>query len=119
MHASVLRYFVEVARCGSVRRASEKLYVAASAVNRQILKLEDELGTELFDRIPNGMRLNAAGERLLRHVQTTLHDFQVTRSELDALKGDRTGHVKVASMDSLFVDVLPSAIESFRSSFRR
>ena len=113
-HASVLRYFVEVARCGSVRRASEKLYVAASAVNRQILKLEDELGTELFDRIPNGMRLNAAGERLLRHVQTTLHDF-VTRSELDALKGDRTGHVKVASMDSLFVDLLPSAIEEHRA----
>lgn len=117
MHASVLKYFVEVARCGSVRKASEKLYVAASAVNRQILKLEDELGSELFDRLPNGMRLNAAGERLLRHVQTTLHDFQVTRSELDALKGDRTGHVKVASMDSLFVDVLPSAIEEFSQFF--
>ena len=34
--------------------------------NRQILKLEDELGTELFDRLRSGMRLNAAGERLLR-----------------------------------------------------
>ena len=55
MHASVLKYFVEVARCGSVRKASENLYVAASAVNRQILKLEDELGGELFDRMPNGM----------------------------------------------------------------
>jgi DNA-binding transcriptional LysR family regulator len=117
MHASVLRYFVEVARCGSVRKASENLYVAASAVNRQILKLEDELGAELFDRIPNGMRLNAAGERLLRHVQTTLHDFQTTRSEIDALKGERTGHVKVASMDSLFVDFLPSAIEEFSQLF--
>jgi DNA-binding transcriptional LysR family regulator len=117
MHASVLKYFVEVARCGSVRKASENLYVAASAVNRQILKLEDELGAELFDRIPNGMRLNAAGERLLRHVQTTLHDFQTTRSEIDALKGERTGHVKLASMDSLFVDFLPSAIEEFSQLF--
>lgn len=113
MHASVLKYFVEVARCGSVRKASENLYVAASAVNRQILKLEDELGAELFDRMPTGMRLNAAGERLLKHVQSTLHDFQVMRGELDALKGERTGHVKVASMDSLFVDFLPSTIEEF------
>lgn len=113
MHASVLKYFVEVARCGSVRKASENLYVAASAVNRQILKIEDELGGELFDRMPNGMRLNAAGERLLRHVQSTLHDFQVMRSELDALKGERTGHVKLASMDSLFVDFLPASIEDF------
>ncbi|HEY4067524.1 MAG TPA: LysR family transcriptional regulator [Burkholderiaceae bacterium] len=113
MHASVLKYFVEVARCGSVRKASENLYVAASAINRQIIKLEDELGGELFDRMPSGMRLNPAGERLLRHIQTTLHDFQVMRTELDALKGERTGHVKVASMDSLFVDFLPSAIEEF------
>jgi len=117
MHASVLKYFVEVARCGSVRRASENLYVAASAVNRQILKLEDELGGELFDRMPNGMRLNAAGERLLRHVQSTLHDFQVMRSELDALKGERTGHVKLASMDSFFVDFLPGAIEEFSEAY--
>ena len=113
MHASVLKYFVEVARSGSVRKASENLYVAASAINRQILKLEDELGGELFDRMPSGMRLNPAGERLLRHVQTTLHDFQVLRTELDALKGERTGHIKVASMDSLFLDFLPSAIEEF------
>src|SRR6218665_2417048 len=111
MHASVLKYFVEVARCGSVRKASENLYVAASAVNRQILKIEDELGGELFDRMPNGMRLNAAGERLLRHVESTLHYFQVIGGELDSLNGVRTGHVKLASIESLFVDFLPASIE--------
>ena len=117
MHASVLKYFTEVVRSGSVRKASENLYVAASAINRQILKLEDELGGELFDRMPSGMRLNPAGERLLRHVQTTLHDFQVLRTELDALKGERTGHIKVASMDSLFLDFLPSAIQEFSETY--
>jgi len=113
VHASVLKYFVEVARCGSVRKASEALFVAASAVNRQILNLEEELGVELFDRLPGGMRLNPAGERLLRHVQSTLHDFQVMRTEIDALKGERTGHVKVTSMDSLFIDFLPALVEEF------
>ncbi|MDP9902837.1 LysR family transcriptional regulator [Variovorax ginsengisoli] len=117
MHASVLKYFVEVARAGSVRKASEKLFVAASAVNRQILKLEAELGVELFDRLPNGMRLNPAGERMLKHVQKTLHEFQVMRGELDALKGERTGHVKLASMDSFFVDFLPAAVEEFLQVF--
>jgi DNA-binding transcriptional LysR family regulator len=117
MHATVLKYFVEVARSGSVRKASEKLFVAASAVNRQILNLEEELGIELFDRLPNGLRLNPAGERLLRHAQETLHDFEVVRTELDALKGERTGHVKVVSMDSLFLDVLPSVVEDFSRAF--
>jgi len=117
MHASVLKYFIEVARCGSVRKASERLYVAASAVNRQIHKLEDELGVELFDRLPNGLKLNPAGERLLKHAQETLHQFQVTRTEIDALKGERTGHIKVAAMDSFFEELLPAAVEEFLQIF--
>ena len=117
MHASVLKYFVEVAQCGSVRKASERLFVAASAVNRQILKLEDELGVELFDRLPGGLRLNPAGERLLRHVRETLHGYQVLRTDLDALKGERTGHIKLAAMDSFFDDVLPQAVDEFLQIF--
>jgi DNA-binding transcriptional LysR family regulator len=117
MHASILKYFIEVASCGSVRKASERLFVAASAVNRQIHKLEDELGVELFDRLPNGLRLNPAGERLLKHAQETLHQFQVMRTEIDALKGERTGHVKVAAMDSFFEDLLPAMVEEFTQLF--
>ena len=103
MHAVVLKYFLEVARHGSIRKAAQNLFVASSAVNRQILRLEEELGTELFDRVPSGMRLNAAGERLQQHVRGTLHDFHLMRTELDALKGERKGHVSVAAMDSLLI----------------
>ena len=117
MHANVLRYFLEVARCGSIRKAAQNLFVASSAVNRQILQLEAELGTELFDRLPTGIRLNAAGEIVLRHVRTTLHDFELLRSELDAQKGERTGHVSLVAMDSLFVDFLPAAVEEFAEEF--
>ena len=116
MHASVLKYFVEVARCGSIRKAAQNLYVASSAVNRQILKLEAEMGTDLFDRLPNGIRLNAAGERMLQHIRATLNDFHLMRGELDELKDERTGHVSVAAMDSLFVDLLPAAVEEFSDS---
>jgi DNA-binding transcriptional LysR family regulator len=117
MHASVLKYVVEVARCGSIRKAAQNLFVASSAINRQIRNLEEELGCELFDRLPSGMRPNAAGERLLRHVQSTLHGFHLLRSELDALRGESTGHVAVAAMDSLFVDFLPSAVEHFAQAY--
>jgi len=117
MHANVLKYFVEVARCGSIRKASQNLFVASSAINRQIRKLEEELGIELFDRLPTGMRLNTAGERVLRHVQSTLHDYHLTRSDLDALRGERTGHITLASMDSLFIGFLPAAVEDFSHAF--
>ena len=117
MHAAVLRYFLEVARHGSIRKAAQNLFVASSAVNRQILRLEEELGTELFDRVPSGMRLNAAGERLQQHVRGTLHDFHLMRTELAALKGERKGHVSIAAMDSLLIEFLPAAVEEFSESY--
>jgi DNA-binding transcriptional LysR family regulator len=117
MHAVVLKYFLEVARAGSIRKAAENLFVASSAVNRQILRLESELGTELFDRVPTGIRLNAAGERLQQHIRSTLHDFHLMRTELDALKGERKGHVSVAAMDSLLIDFLPAAVEDFSETY--
>ena len=43
MHAIVLKYFIEVASCGSVRKASERLFVAASAVNRRSEEHTSEL----------------------------------------------------------------------------
>ncbi len=50
LHSRMLRYLDEVARCGSIRQAAERLNVASSAINRQILALEAELGTPIFHR---------------------------------------------------------------------
>lgn len=113
MHAAVLRYFVAVARAGSIRKASEELHVASSAVSRQIQKIEDELGTLLFERLPNGLRLTQAGKATLRHAKATLHDFELLTGELGALKGKKTGLVSIAALDSLFVRFLPDQIKQF------
>lgn len=117
MHAAALAYFRETARLGSIRRAAASLNVAASALNRQILKLEDHLGTPLFDRLHGGMRLTAAGELLLRHVTATLHDFDAVRAQIDDLRGARSGHVTIVAIDSLLVDFLPRALDRFRANF--
>ncbi|WP_187972664.1 LysR family transcriptional regulator [Aquibium microcysteis] len=113
MHAAVLRYFVAVARAGSIRKASEELHVASSAVSRQIQKIEDELGTPLFERLPNGLRLTRAGEIALRHARDTLHQFDIMRGELGDLKGKKTGRVHVACLDSLSVQFLPERAMTF------
>ncbi|POF32394.1 LysR family transcriptional regulator [Roseibium marinum] len=113
MHAAVLRYFVVVARAGSIRKASEELHVASSAVSRQIQKLEDELGTPLFERLPNGLRLTQAGIVTLRHAKATLEDFEFLKSEIGALGGKNTGTVKIAALDSLLVHFLPEQVMAF------
>ena len=113
MHAAVLRYFEAVAEDGSIRRASERLHISPSAVNRQILKLEAYLGTPLFERRPDGMRLTEAGQLVLRHAQATLHDFARLRGDIDKLRGIVSGAVTIATLDSLNVQFLPEALAEF------
>jgi DNA-binding transcriptional LysR family regulator len=107
MHAAVLRYFVEVARHGSIRRAAEALNVASSAVNRQILKLEEEIGVQLFERLRSGVRPTPAGEALLRHARGTLADFERTRLEIAGLSGTVMGHVRIVCLESLLLRFMP------------
>ncbi|WP_208998379.1 LysR family transcriptional regulator [Roseibium aquae] len=112
-----MRYFAMVAECGSIRAASRALNVASSAVNRQILWLEDALGLQLFERVGRRLRLSQAGEVLLAHVRRTYSDFDGTMAELDALKGLRRGTVNVATVESVSELLLPSVVGSFRKSF--
>lgn len=72
MHARVLRYLDEVVRV-PIRKAAEYPHVS-TAVNRQILDLEAELGAPLFDRIHNRLRLTPLGEMVLTHVRSTLRE---------------------------------------------
>ena len=113
MHAAVLRYFEAVAEEGSIRRASERLHISPSAVDRQILKLEDYFGTPLFERRPNGMRLTDAGQLVLRHSRDTLHDFARLRGDIDNLRGVISGRVTITTLDSLTVHFLPEAMARF------
>jgi DNA-binding transcriptional LysR family regulator len=110
MHATVLRYLDQVAQAGSIRRAAEKLNVASSAVNRQILKLEADLGVKVFERRGNGVRLTPAGEQLLRHTRNTLAEWRRTRLEIASIAGNLVGEVRIMAIPSLLVSAVPRAI---------
>lgn len=112
MHASVLRYIDQVARLGSIRRAASVLNVASSAVNRQILKLEADMGTPLFERVGNGVRPTAAGDYVIRHARETLARWQTIQAEITALSGDVHGEIRIVSIPAPIVRILPRAIEA-------
>ena len=60
-----IRFFLAVARGGSVRAAAGRLAVNHTTVLRRIAQLEDRLGSHLFERLPAGYRLTAAGEEVI------------------------------------------------------
>jgi molybdenum-dependent DNA-binding transcriptional regulator ModE len=61
LHPKALRYLAAVAQLGSVQAAAREVSISASAIDRQILMLEEDMGVPLFERLPRGMRLTAAG----------------------------------------------------------
>lgn len=114
LHGRLLVYLDEVARLGSIRKAAGRLNVAASAINRQIIALEHDLGTPLFQRRPRKMILTAAGEVLIRHIRQTLRDLERARSKIEELKGLTRGEITIAIMSGLAGNLLPRAVADFR-----
>lgn len=115
MHARILTYVDEVARQGSIRAAAERLNVAASAISRQIIALEDELGTPLFSRGARRLTLTSAGELLVRHIRETFKEMDRTRMLIEDLKGLRRGEVTLAMMSGLASNIVPRAVTKFRA----
>lgn len=119
LHHRLLVYLDEVARCGTMRAASRKLNVASSAINRQILSLEEELGTPVFERLPRKLRLTAAGEVVLKHVRETLRSEQIMQARINDLTGLLWGRVTVATVSTVAAEVMPRVIADFRTRYPR
>jgi DNA-binding transcriptional LysR family regulator len=113
-HLKVLAYVEIAARLGSIRKAAEQLNIASTAVNRSIIAMEEELEAELFERLPRGVRLTAAGELFVAHARSTMLDFDRLQSEIDALRGLRRGLVRVAAIEAVSSGLLPDILAHFQ-----
>lgn len=118
LHSRILLYLDTVARCGSIRKAGAQLNVASTAINRQILALEEELGTPLFQRLPRKLVLTAAGEILIAHVRDTLKGMVQARRLIDDMRGLHRGELVIAAMAGPTSAILPRALAELRRSHR-
>ncbi|MHA3980154.1 LysR family transcriptional regulator [Halovulum sp. GXIMD14794] len=117
IHSIFLKYFNEVARQKSIRKAAMVLNVSSTSVNRKLLSIEDKLGVSLFDRTPEGVELTAVGEILLEHCRKTLHDYERAMVMIDDVRDLRTGHIDIYTIDSIAVGRLPRAMNEFSETF--
>jgi DNA-binding transcriptional LysR family regulator len=117
LHSRLLGYLDEVARTGSIRKAAERVGIAASSINRQILALEAEFGVPIFERLPRRMRLTVAGELLLTHIRTTLRDHERMRARFTDLQGRRRGLVRIATMAGLANTLMPPLVAWMRAQY--
>ena len=121
LHGIALRYFLEVARTGSLAASSESLHVAVSAISRQIAKLEDEVGTPLFERMPRGMVLTDSGQLLAEHARRALMDADavLSRNSRAAARALGRGIVRVGCTEGFTRNFLPSVLAGFHAEHPR
>lgn len=113
LHSRKLVYINEIVRCGSIRKAAARLNVASSAVNRQILALEEELGAPIFERLPKGLRLTAAGELCVEHIRDVLKNYERLEGRIRGLKTPQAGKVSLVTTVGLASGPLPAILACF------
>ncbi|MDE8650290.1 LysR family transcriptional regulator [Novosphingobium album (ex Liu et al. 2023)] len=112
-----LRYFMAVGRLGSIRKAADELNVSASAIDRQILNVEADIGMPLFERLPTGLRLTAAGEIMMAAGSRWHKNMVDVRAQIEDLRGLKRGHVEMAIIDALAKGYIPAAIAAIQSRY--
>src|SRR5690606_16434101 len=117
MNLTGLRYFHEVAVSGSIRQAAERVHVAASALSRQISKLEHEFDTPLLERRTTGVVLTPAGHLLAQHTRTMFRDLQRLKSQVDDLRNLQRGLVTISVIEGIVSDLLPDIMTGFLALF--
>lgn len=101
MELRQFRYFLSIVDCGSLSRASQQLYIAQSALSKQIADLEDELGVQLLHRNRSGVVPTEAGKTFYDHAQSVLRLVNGTKAAVQTSAATVTGSLVVALPQSM------------------
>lgn len=108
-----LQLFVAVCELGSIGRAAEREYIAASAVSKRLSDLETTLETTLLYRHTRGVDLTPAGQSLLHHARSVLFSLEKMQAELSEYADGVRGHVRIHANISAIVQFLPEDLGVF------
>ena len=103
-----------IADSGSFTAAGEKLHVSQSAISRQILLLEEELGEPVFHRIGRRIRITAAGESLLQLSHRVFQDLQETVSSISDKRESLSGTMRLVGGMTVCLYVFPALLAEVR-----
>lgn len=117
MHILSFKYFLAVARTGSIRQAAVELHVSPSALSRQIQNLEHGFRTQLFDRRASGMQLTEEGRILALHMRRTVREMELARAGIDSLHDMVTGTIRYATIEGVVKTWLFPVIAAFQQRF--
>ena len=117
MELHQLRYFCAVAETGSFSRAAEQSHVSQPSLSQQIIKLEEELGARLFDRLGRSVRLTELGKTFLPRARAVLRELEAAKGDVVERKDFVGGPVTVGVIPTVGPYFLPRVLTSFSRKF--
>ena len=117
MEIRVLRYFLEVAREGSVTRAAERLHISQPTLSKQLKDLEAELGKKLFVRSSFSVRLTDEGMLLRKRAEDILDMVDKTTDEFKALGQIAGGDIRIGCAESDGIKHLARRIKAVQERY--
>ena len=116
MELHQLRYACAVADTGNFSRAAERCQVAQPSLSQQVLKLEEELGTRLFDRLGRGVQATEAGRAFLPHARSILEQVEQARVSVSST-ADVRGTVSLGAIPTIAPYLLPRYTAAFAKRY--
>src|SRR5271154_6220289 len=113
MEIQQLRYACAVADTGNFSRAAERCQVAQPSLSQQVLKLEEDLGAKLFDRLGRSIRLTEAGRAFIPRARAILEQMDEARSTAADQNTDLRGSIAVGVIPTVAPYLMPSYTASF------
>lgn len=118
VNLELYRVFYTVARCGSLTKAAEELYISQPAVSQAIKQLETQLGTPLFNRLHKGMELSKqGGELIYADVERALQLLSGVEDKLSELKQSATGTLRIGASETIFQYILADKIVAYNKQY--
>ncbi len=118
VNLELYRVFYTVAKCGSLTKAAEELYISQPAVSQAIKQLETQLGGQLFNRTHKGMELSdTGGKQIFSTVEQALKLFDEAESKYSELKDTATGVVRICASDTVCTHFLLPYIKKYHQRF--
>ena len=118
VNLELYRVFYTVAKCGSLTKAAEELFISQPAVSQAIKQLENQLGTTLFNRTHRGMELSVQGGKVIYgRVEEALNLLDGVENTLIELKTTATGTIRVGATDSIFSNILADKTTQYHEKY--
>src|SRR5580658_379166 len=112
-----LRYVCAIADAGNFSRAAERCQIAQPSLSQQVLKLEEDLGAKLFDRLGRSVRLTEAGRAFVPHARAILEQMEVARSSVADKNADLRGSVAVGVIPTVAPYLMPNYTAVFAKKY--